>query len=189
MRAEDRLRPYVPGFAVEWLRTSPASRHRSVDGTLAVVDVSGFTRLTERLAVRGKVGAEEMTGILDRYARDGTIALWDRVTGKKVRTFAGHSGPTGHLAISPDGRRLAAVQGGVFRLWDVDSGRELLAIQALVRRRRDDLPLAHEANPGQHHPAHRGARLGGVHGSLWLTTLSQLGKFAARGSGHSARTG
>lgn len=66
MRAEDRLRPYVPGFAVEWLRTSPASRHRSVDGTLAFVDVSGFTRLTERLAVRGKVGAEEMTGILDR---------------------------------------------------------------------------------------------------------------------------
>jgi len=61
----DRLRPYVPGFTVDWLRDSPAVRHRHVEGTLAFVDVSGFTKLTERLAARGKVGAEEMTGLLD----------------------------------------------------------------------------------------------------------------------------
>ncbi|MEX1270867.1 MAG: adenylate/guanylate cyclase domain-containing protein, partial [Acidimicrobiia bacterium] len=38
----------------------------SVEGTLVFADVSGFTRLTERLARRGKVGAEEMvTAISD----------------------------------------------------------------------------------------------------------------------------
>lgn len=36
-----------------------------VSGSLAFVDISGFTRLTERLARKGKVGAEEMSDILD----------------------------------------------------------------------------------------------------------------------------
>ncbi|MCW2668876.1 MAG: tetratricopeptide repeat protein, partial [Frankiales bacterium] len=66
MQSDDRLRPYVPGFVVDWLRDRPQVRHRSVDGTLAFVDVSGFTRLTERLAARGKAGAEEMSDLLDR---------------------------------------------------------------------------------------------------------------------------
>ncbi len=35
-----------------------------VGGSLAFVDISGFTRLTERLASKGKVGAEEMSDIL-----------------------------------------------------------------------------------------------------------------------------
>ena len=65
MRTSDRLRPYVPGFVVDWLGQQPHRRHRTVDGSLAFVDVSGFTRLTERLARRGNVGAEEMTGLLD----------------------------------------------------------------------------------------------------------------------------
>ena len=66
VQSDDRLRPYVPGFVVDWLRDRPQVRHRSVDGTLAFVDVSGFTRLTERLAARGKAGAEEMSDLLDR---------------------------------------------------------------------------------------------------------------------------
>jgi class 3 adenylate cyclase/tetratricopeptide (TPR) repeat protein len=35
-----------------------------IRGTLAFVDISGFTKLTERLARKGKVGAEEMSDIL-----------------------------------------------------------------------------------------------------------------------------
>src|SRR4051794_32892357 len=38
---------------------------RVVVGTLALVDISGFTQLTERLGARGKVGAEELTEILN----------------------------------------------------------------------------------------------------------------------------
>ncbi|WP_165357029.1 AAA family ATPase [Nocardioides zhouii] len=50
-----------------------------VNGTVAFVDISGFTRLTERLARKGKVGAEEMSdilsatfaGLLDEVRDDG----------------------------------------------------------------------------------------------------------------------
>ena len=46
-----------------------ASRRRHaiarVEGSLAFVDISGFTALTERLARRGKVGAELMRDTLD----------------------------------------------------------------------------------------------------------------------------
>ena len=59
------LQPYVPRLVIEWLRSSPKASFRDVEGTLAFVDISGFTKLTERLARRGKVGAEELNEILD----------------------------------------------------------------------------------------------------------------------------
>jgi len=62
----DRLGPYVPRLVAEWLRSDPGASYRRVEGTLAFVDISGFTSLTERLARRGKVGAEEMNDVLDR---------------------------------------------------------------------------------------------------------------------------
>ena len=65
MNPADRLRPYGAGLAVTWLETMPEVKHREVSGTLAFVDISGFTTLTERLATRGKVGAEEMNDLLD----------------------------------------------------------------------------------------------------------------------------
>lgn len=66
MAAAD-LRPYLPRLTIEWLAApQPAPRWRAVEGTLAFVDISGFTSMTERLAARGKVGAEEMSDILDR---------------------------------------------------------------------------------------------------------------------------
>jgi len=49
---------------IDWLRESPDTSCRTVDGTLAFIDISGFTRLTERFAQAGKVGAEEVTQIL-----------------------------------------------------------------------------------------------------------------------------
>jgi class 3 adenylate cyclase/tetratricopeptide (TPR) repeat protein len=52
-------------LAVDWLRSAPQARHRRVEGSLAFVDISGFTALTERLAARGKVGAEELSDLLD----------------------------------------------------------------------------------------------------------------------------
>ncbi|MFL6288064.1 MAG: adenylate/guanylate cyclase domain-containing protein, partial [Actinomycetes bacterium] len=60
-----RLAPYVPRLVVDWLRNSPRETVREVNGSLAFLDISGFTRLTERLARRGKEGAEEMSEILN----------------------------------------------------------------------------------------------------------------------------
>ena len=60
----ERLRPFVPRLAVDWLETTPASRVREVEGSMVFVDVSGFTKMSERLARRGKVGAEEVTDVI-----------------------------------------------------------------------------------------------------------------------------
>ncbi|MGH8895235.1 MAG: adenylate/guanylate cyclase domain-containing protein, partial [Actinomycetes bacterium] len=59
------LRPYVPDLLGSWQPTAGDNRHMRVPGSLAFVDISGFTRLTERLARRGKVGAEEMSDLLN----------------------------------------------------------------------------------------------------------------------------
>ena len=59
-----RLLPYVPALLRGWSPTGEDDRHMRVAGTLAFVDISGFTRLTARLAKKGKVGAEEMSDLL-----------------------------------------------------------------------------------------------------------------------------
>lgn len=47
-----------------WLVEEPSRAWRDDDGTLVFFDISGFTPLTERLAVHGKIGAEELTDVL-----------------------------------------------------------------------------------------------------------------------------
>jgi class 3 adenylate cyclase/tetratricopeptide (TPR) repeat protein len=61
---EQQLLPYAPRLALEWLSQTPDEEHHRVDGTLVFVDVAGFTALTERLAARGRAGAEEINEIV-----------------------------------------------------------------------------------------------------------------------------
>jgi class 3 adenylate cyclase/tetratricopeptide (TPR) repeat protein len=64
------LTPYVPRVVVDWLRAEPDERRRELEGTLAFVDISGFTAMSERLAQKGKLGAEEVTEVMNRtFAR------------------------------------------------------------------------------------------------------------------------
>ncbi|MEA2519040.1 MAG: hypothetical protein QOF49_1120, partial [Chloroflexota bacterium] len=67
--ASDVLKPYVPRLVVEWLRSTPEELHRELDASLVFVDISGFTALTERLAKKGKIGAELMRDTLDGVFR------------------------------------------------------------------------------------------------------------------------
>lgn len=59
------LVPYVPRLVVDWLRAGPDDLHRRVEGSLVFVDISGFTKLAERLARKGRIGAEELSDTLD----------------------------------------------------------------------------------------------------------------------------
>jgi class 3 adenylate cyclase/tetratricopeptide (TPR) repeat protein len=63
--ASNYLKAYVPRLVIDWLRNTPDAMHREVEATLVFVDISGFTALTERLARKGKVGAEIMRDTLD----------------------------------------------------------------------------------------------------------------------------
>lgn len=58
---EDRLSAYLPRLLHDWIVEQPALAWREVEGSLALVDVSGFTQLSEQLARRGKLGAEQLT--------------------------------------------------------------------------------------------------------------------------------
>ena len=60
------LEPYVPRIVRDWDDAGAGERFRTVEGTLVSVDVSGFTRLSERAAAKGKIGAEEVSGIIGR---------------------------------------------------------------------------------------------------------------------------
>ena len=64
-RANEVLTPYVPRLVVDWLRETPHALHREVEGSMVFVDISGFTALSERLARRGKIGAELMRDSLN----------------------------------------------------------------------------------------------------------------------------
>lgn len=69
-------------------------------------------------------GSRALTG-----SRDGTAALWDARTGKRLRVLKGHRGTVPSTAFSPDGARLLTGAGdGTLRLWDAATGRLLRAI-------------------------------------------------------------
>jgi class 3 adenylate cyclase/tetratricopeptide (TPR) repeat protein len=59
--------PYVPRALLHHLSREPERKVRAVDGTCVFVDVSGFTKLSERLARRGgREGAEQLADAIGR---------------------------------------------------------------------------------------------------------------------------
>ena len=58
------LAPYLPRLVVDWIASIPERRHLVIDGTVAFVDISGFTKLSEGLARHGKIGAEELAATI-----------------------------------------------------------------------------------------------------------------------------
>jgi WD40 repeat protein len=76
--------------------------------------------------------------------RDNALNLWDVRTGRKKRSFRGHNYAVQSVAFSSDGRFLAAGAGaghhasfadsdGELKVWDVQSGREVLDLRGHTR--------------------------------------------------------
>ncbi|GAA1923863.1 hypothetical protein GCM10009775_15270 [Microbacterium aoyamense] len=68
------------------LGTPPGTRHVPIEGTCVLVDISGFTVLSERLASAGKQGTEELIATLSRVF---TVLLSATDDGGDVLKFAG----------------------------------------------------------------------------------------------------
>jgi class 3 adenylate cyclase len=96
---------FVPRVLLRRLATAPEDLVQEVEGTAVFADVSGFTRLTERLARVGKEGAEHLvdtinacfsTLLADAYAHGGSLLkfggdallLWFEGTDHAVRACA-----------------------------------------------------------------------------------------------------
>jgi WD40 repeat protein len=57
---------------------------------------------------------------------DGSIKLWNKNTGKELRTFTGHSGSIHSLAISADGQTLASgSRDNTIKIWNIQTGQLL----------------------------------------------------------------
>jgi len=69
---------------------------------------------------------------------DGTVRIWDTATGKPIRVF-GHQCAVNGVVFHPDGRRIASCGGnlgplmfafgGQVKLWDSETGQELVKIE------------------------------------------------------------
>jgi class 3 adenylate cyclase len=58
------LTAFVPRLAVE-LGNTPTPSWTSLEGSMLSADISGFTALSEKLAGKGKAGAEEITALIN----------------------------------------------------------------------------------------------------------------------------
>jgi class 3 adenylate cyclase/tetratricopeptide (TPR) repeat protein len=59
------LVPFVPRLTLDWLRAHPDRLWVEADATVAFVDISGFTAMSEQLSNLGKAGAEEVTEVMN----------------------------------------------------------------------------------------------------------------------------
>jgi RNA polymerase sigma factor (sigma-70 family) len=71
--------------------------------------------------------------LLAAAGTDGTLRLWDPLTGKEhFDSFSGHQGAVTLTAFAPDGRTLASAGAdGFLRLWESDTGRPLHTFERL----------------------------------------------------------
>ena len=81
------LRRHIPRVALRWDDEIPARQWQSVDATLVFADISGFTALTERLARRGRIGAEELIETLNRVF--GAMLDQASIRGGELLKFGG----------------------------------------------------------------------------------------------------
>lgn len=63
--ASAELVSFVPRLTIDWLRNTPDELWREVDGTVAFIDISGFTAMSEKLSSQGRAGAEEVTEVMN----------------------------------------------------------------------------------------------------------------------------
>ena len=103
--SDTSLKSHVPRVLLRRLATAPDELVQTLEGTIVFADISGFTRLSERLARKGREGAEQLvdtinscfSGLLaDAYANGGSLLkfggdallLWFEGEGHPIRACA-----------------------------------------------------------------------------------------------------
>ena len=76
------------------------------------------------------------TGLYQRLEESGEVLVWNTRTGERVGSFSGYPGCVFTVALSPDGKRIAAAGGAAssrkattIRIWDLESGRPVRTLE------------------------------------------------------------
>ena len=133
----------------EWLDDDERALHRRVTGTIVLVDVSGFTHMSERLARLGKAGAEAVSEIIgdcfnrlltDAYAFGATLLKFGGDA--LLLFFQGEAHPT-HACTAALRMRRALRKAGAF---DTTAGKVTLRMSVGVHSGEYDFFLVGESH-------------------------------------------
>ena len=108
----DRAGLYTPRILLQHLADHPGRRWWEADGTVVFVDISGFTKLSERLARSGREGSEQITDVIGRSFESILAVAYD------------------------NGASLLKFGGDALLLWFQDAGHATRACRAAVLMRR-----------------------------------------------------
>lgn len=87
-----RLHPYVSRAHARWAHTPPPGGWTSVRGSLVLLDISGFTALSERLETLGRGGAEILTDLVNEVFT--AVLATSPMLGGDILKFGGDSALT-----------------------------------------------------------------------------------------------
>lgn len=141
---EGNLSPFLPFLPRAIVAgTFGAAGHGGVPGSLVFADISGFTALSERLAVLGKAGAEELTRVLTGVFSD---LLGDAESlGGDLLSFGGDSLLlmfTGHKHPARAARAAAAMRASLRARGAVTTGAGLVRLRISIGIHSGDVLLA-----------------------------------------------
>ena len=108
----ERVRPYVARSLQQHLIDDPTGRCWTANGSAVLVDISGFTLLSEQLARKGREGAEQISDAI------------------------GGSFEAIHLVANLQGGRLLKFGGDAMLFWFHGEGHAVRACRAMVKMRR-----------------------------------------------------
>jgi class 3 adenylate cyclase/tetratricopeptide (TPR) repeat protein len=119
--------PYLPHLVRRW-DGGPGARE--VEGTLVSVDLSGFTRLSERLQAKGRAGAEELVLAVSGMF-EGLIGVCERQGGDVLK----FRGDALLLFFSGDGHEVRACLAATQMQWLVgETGRMMSSVGSVTLR-------------------------------------------------------
>ena len=109
--AAARANLYVARMLQQHLVDEPAAKSWSSDGSAVLVDISGFTKLSEALARKGREGAEQITELIGHIFELMLAVAYD--SGGSLLKFGGDAlllwfEGDGHAVIGFDAGELAA---------------------------------------------------------------------------------
>ena len=148
------LTRYLPALLADW-DDGGGRRHRVIEGTVAFVDISGFTKLSERLAKHGKIGAEALTETIDRCF----VALLGIASGNGGQLIK-FGGDALLLLFTGEGQAVRACRAAV------DMRR---ALKEVGHQRVLDHPVVLKMSVGIHHGGFDFFLVGGSHRELIVT--------------------